>query len=489
MAKSAVLPTQVNIPIRHQGQEKVWAEMFAHHKANGNRGFYTLIAHRGWWKSSFATYLIKYCMENGLNMSWAAPVEAPLINVWDDMMQKMFGANIMKQCLNKTERIFRIPECMQINFYSLYEATNVAGPTAPVFVVDEVGDINDNIISSVIMPIVEKAYIAYGWCLLLLTGTPNRNGRPFNDAYRYLQLGLSGESPDWKSWHIGLPAKPNENMNDLIPIPSPYAHPGYTFEWAQRSFKDAPNKVAWLIEWLCMFLSEEGRQFQEWKKALRTDFVMVQTEEGFAYAKKGYDPKGKHHQAGVDVGRVNDYNVIAVMNPQEQEMVYFHRYLPKTWGRLYKPLEGAMKAYPGRWLVDATGGGSHLPEHMAEHYGLGMEGVTFNQTNKPLLLDNLASALESGSLGIFDLQEIIRDLEDMQKKAREAGGYTIKAVKGGHDDIPMALSLMMMGIPLADKNALVQPATHQDLVALHQQYTQAGAFNTNYINFKDFRTY
>ena len=148
-----------------------------------------------------------------------------------------------------------------------------------------------------------------------------------------------------------------------------------------------------------------------------------------------------------------------------------------------------MKAYPGRWLVDATGGGSHLPEHMAEHYGLGMEGVTFNQPNKPLLLDNLASALENGSLGIFDLQEIIRDLEDMQKKAREAGGYTIKAVKGGHDDIPMALSLMIMGIPLADKNALVQPATHQDLVALHQQYTQAGAFSTNHINFKDFRTY
>lgn len=462
----------INYPALHPGAQKVWDEadvlLSEQHRLTGIRkGFFFLCGHRGWTKTSFVLRRLLWHVRNHPDKpaAWYAPTEKPIVDAWENLFKKAIGGENLEAWLNKSDKILRIPGCAPIHFYSLVEPNNAAGPTYPFVVLDEAGSLPDGIFESILEPILEKAIVSYQFAEAWVVGTPNRDGQPKNDFWFNLILAVKGEIDDWRGWHIPLPAKVHGDK--LVPMASPYAHPDYSFERAQRGFKKAKRKKAWRIEWLVEFISDDGGQFEQ--DAIEAQCILpavmkpIPIKDTSVYAKSrnigeeyvgmdfecyvldSYKPSADSvFQKACDIGITTDFTCLGVIDTSTMQMVFFLLFLPSGQNRWFLVKEAIAlvdRLFDGRFLVDATGAGSHIPEDMATEYGISVE-AWFWGVNKEEVLNYSSALLEGGLLWLFDHEEIKKQLDIVQRTARASGrGYAIAAPKSTskgvvyHDDV------------------------------------------------------
>lgn len=462
---------RINYPGLHPGAQKVWNEADALLKATGGSGRFFFCGHRGWTKSSFAVRRILLFVRNtGLPAAWYSPTLKPITDAWENLFKKALGAENFENWMNKSEMILRIPGCGSIHFYSLVEPNNAAGPTYPFCIVDETGSLMDGIFESIIEPILEKAYVSYDgisecWCF----GTPNRDGNPKNDFWFNLMLAVKGGQSDWLGWHVPLPAKVHGET--LVPMKSPYAHPDYTFERAKRGFQKAKRKKGWRIEWLCEFISDDGGQFEQ--DAIEAQCILpavmkhipitdtsvyararsiaeeYEGQEFECYVLDGYRPgPDSVFQKACDIGITTDLTCLMVLDTSIMKQVFFLLFLPTGQNRWFLVKEAIAlvdRMFDGRFLVDTTGAGSHIPSDMATEYGISVEPWLWGM-NKEEVLNYSSALLEGALLELFDNEEIKTQLDIVQRTKRASGrGYAIAAPKSTskgvvyHDDVVTTL--------------------------------------------------
>jgi hypothetical protein len=444
---------EVHLPQMHRGQAYVMA-------AKKRRNI--VCAHRGWPKSSLLTRIAIQHLLEGRQVGWYAPTSNHLLDNWNQHWSRALTKKVLESCLHRTDQKITLPGYETCWFYSMEIPSNSVGPTYPVLLLDEGGAWPDGAFDSAVEPIATKALATFGWYELWWVGTPNREGNPYNDYWHALQMGLTGEDPETVAHLIPAPARVDTD-GSLVARPSPHANPAFTFEMLANSYRRARRKERWRIEYLCEFITDTGGQFENVAGCCTLPSVPVEAVEDGWY------------QTGVDVGIRRDYAVIDVIDLRTMNMVYHRRFLPGSWAILEDAILDIARRYPGTVRVDCTGLGDRLPETLLAR-GLAIVPVVWGIQNKAPALDHLAFLLDGNYLQLWDDPVIVFELQMMARESRPAGGWRIEAVKGAHDDVPMALALAVWGAQPVER-VQAAPANLEALIENALQETRSGFFN------------
>lgn len=418
----------LNLPLWHDGMNKVWDE---------RKQTNLVCAHRGWWKSSMAIrQAIEHVAPRELELGpceavgWYSHTWKPILNVWKEI-KLMTGNN--DDLFNKTDHTFTIPGGESIYFYSMEDPDNARGPTFTKMILDEAGELEDGVRSKVLYPILLKTLATGGKADFWEYGTPNTRN-PKNDFWNLI-ISAKDHLSTKASWIIPCNADIDENEN-LFEKYSPYANPNYQFQVLFESYREAQELNThrdWQVEWLCKFISTEGGQFEDPELICTLKWEELGTEPS----------KNAWYQGGVDVANTNDYTVICAMDRNTQKQVYQKRFTRCAWERVYREIQVAMERYPGIWKVDANGAGSQVPEEMSKR-GFSIEGVKWQNRDKQDMMDHLSMIVAGKKLRLFNDLQTIKELVQMNRKKSPTGLYVqIGAPKGQHDDICTALALMV----------------------------------------------
>lgn len=399
------------LPEWHQGQQRVWAE-------RKQRNY--VCAHRGWWKSSMAVVIAMEHLMTGQDMGWYAQVSKP-INDAQNIIKKCWGGD--DSYFNKTDNFFKFPGGGTCYFYSLDEPDNARGPSYPLLIVDEAGTLARGTRDSVLYPILRKSK-----GILWEFGTPNPND-PFNEFYSRLKRAMQ-KGGSLAGWMIPANAKLDVDMTTLLPDYNPYANDYYTFDELAEDYDNSERPKLWTIEWLCRFVADDGSQFED------PEAVCVLPPIPTPPISSGW------YQGGVDVAKDGDYTVISVLDRNTNSQVFMRRFTNCTWASIYKNIYECACMYPGQWVVDITGAGSQIPEEMLK-FGLAIEGVKFNNTNKQDIYNHLAALISHKKIKLWNDPDILNELNIFQRALTPSGRATMKAPGDKHDDIVTSLALMV----------------------------------------------
>lgn len=243
-----------------------------------------------------------------------------------------------------------------------------------------------------------------GWALLI--STPKGKGW----FYEMWRRGERGE-PGYASWN----------------------YPSWTNPHLDRDMIEAERKVlpqrVFDQELGGAFIEGAGSVFRKVREAARGAFA---------------DPvKGASYFAGLDLARVEDFTVLAIMDA-DMNLVHVDRFNRLDWslqrGRIYA---GALRYNNANILVDSTGAGEPVYESLLEA-GCYVEPYTFTQRSKSALIDNLAMHFEQGLITLPEAgqwPEGIEELEAFEYSVTDSGNVRSSAPYGMHDDCVVALAL------------------------------------------------
>lgn len=149
------------------------------------------------------------------------------------------------------------------------------------------------------------------------------------------------------------------------------------------------------------------------------------------------------YKAGLDLAKVEDYTVVAVMNPDRQ-LVAVDRFHRLDWAVQVQRIKGTTDRFNrARMFCDSTGAGEPIYESLLQA-GCRADAYPFTQASKAALINNLALLLEQRKL-VLPRPEIwpegIDELESFEYAVTEQGSVRTGAPSGAHDDCVISLAL------------------------------------------------
>lgn len=165
------------------------------------------------------------------------------------------------------------------------------------------------------------------------------------------------------------------------------------------------------------------------------------------------DPKPEHRYIlGVDLGRVNDFTVLTVIDRQTHKVVHWERFNKIDW-KLQKDrvVVVAKKYNRARVIVDSTGVGNPISQELIRE-GLSVDDFVFTGSNaktgrsKKDLIDKLSIYIQEGSIFIPNEEVLINELKSYAMELTESGNLTYSAPTGMHDDAVCSLALAVWGL-------------------------------------------
>jgi hypothetical protein len=245
-----------------------------------------------------------------------------------------------------------------------------------------------------------------GWALLI--STPRGKGW-FFDAWR---RGQRGADPAYESWNY--PSRTNPHLDaELIE--------------AERA--RLPERV---------FRQEYGAEFLEGAGSV---FRYVRENATGVWS----DPVWKrNYVAGLDLGKVEDFTVLVVVDTKERRVVHVDRFNRVDWELQIQRVKVTMERYNHPMLyVDSTGAGEPIFESI-RRAGCVAIAYPFTAKSKAALVDNLAIMLERRQI-VLPRPELwpegIDELEGFEYSISDQGNVRSGAPGGLHDDCVMALAL------------------------------------------------
>jgi len=165
------------------------------------------------------------------------------------------------------------------------------------------------------------------------------------------------------------------------------------------------------------------------------------------------EPKSEHRYIlGVDLGRVNDWTVLTVIDRQTHKVVHWERFNKIDW-KLQKDrvVVVAKKYNRARVIIDSTGVGNPISQELIRE-GLSVDDFVFTGSNsktgrsKKDLIDKLSIYIQEGSIFIPNESILINELKSYAMELTEAGNLTYSAPTGMHDDAVCSLALSVWGL-------------------------------------------
>lgn len=150
---------------------------------------------------------------------------------------------------------------------------------------------------------------------------------------------------------------------------------------------------------------------------------------------------------GVDLARINDYTVIAVMDRHRKHVVHFDRLNKTSWEVIYNRIISAARQYKALVVMDWTGIGDPIVETLQAAGGIRFEPYKIGGTSaKTQLIDKLRVAIEQQKVSFpASLGVLKKELENYEYNMTDSGKVTFSAPRGAHDDAVISLALAYWG--------------------------------------------
>jgi hypothetical protein len=167
--------------------------------------------------------------------------------------------------------------------------------------------------------------------------------------------------------------------------------------------------------------------------------------------------KGHRYSLGVDLGRVNDFTVITIIDCSNNSVVYYERFTDVSWYLQKEKIVYAAKRYNNAPVViDATGfsAGSVIAEEMkeapmvADLQAVNLSVIPFNFSNssKKALVEKMIIAIEQRLITFPKIDELVDELKAFTYEITQFGNVRYTAPEGLHDDSVMSLGLAIFGL-------------------------------------------
>jgi hypothetical protein len=161
---------------------------------------------------------------------------------------------------------------------------------------------------------------------------------------------------------------------------------------------------------------------------------------------------------GWDLAKRADYTV-GIAIDRAGYVCRFERFQHIPWDAIIQRIIACTGSTPA--LVDSTGVGDPIVDHLQRVPGNRFEGYPFTQSSKQKLMEGLAVAIQSHGLTYPDGQ-IVRELLEFEFEVTRTG-VRYSAAEGANDDCVIALSLAVMCKNLLPTPLRIPPAVLQKL--------------------------
>jgi hypothetical protein len=155
---------------------------------------------------------------------------------------------------------------------------------------------------------------------------------------------------------------------------------------------------------------------------------------------------GHSYLMGVDIGKVEDFTVITVIDRQSNNVVYQDRFnkidYPFQKARI---LATAQRYNRARITIDSTVVGSPIKEDL-ERMGAYIDDFKFSNKSKKELIEKLSIFIEQKAIKIPNDPILIDELESFGYHLSESGNVIYSAPKGQHDDMVCSLALAVWNL-------------------------------------------
>lgn len=156
--------------------------------------------------------------------------------------------------------------------------------------------------------------------------------------------------------------------------------------------------------------------------------------------------KDRCYVAGVDIAKLHDYTVICILDIKDEvkKLVAMDKFrgldYPQTEDRI---ISLCQKFGVSRLLLDQTGIGEPVIDHLKKKAKFSIEGMTFTEVSKNDLISGLAVALQNGKIIYPKDEKIINELKYYGYKMTASKHIKLGARGSHNDDIVSALALAL----------------------------------------------
>jgi phage terminase large subunit-like protein len=385
----------IALPRRHAAQQRVVREAAR---------FNVLACGRRWGKTTLGVDLLVPPALEGYPVAWFAPTYKMLTEVWREVRRVFLSAT---ERVNAQEHRLELVTGGVVDMWSLDTPNTARGRRYRRIVADEaamVADLEDAW-NAVLRPTLVD-FKGDAWFL----STPKGYGF-FRSLY---DAGQNGDRPDWASWQMPTTSNPHIDPQEVeaarLMLP-------------ERTFAQ---------EFLAQFLEDGGGVFRRVRDAA-TATAQDRKVEGHRYV------------VGVDWGKLQDFNVSAVVDATTRELVALDRSNKVDYAVQLGRLTALCERFkPDRLIAEQNSMGEPLIEQL-QRSGLPVWPFQTTNASKASVIDALALAFERGDLRILDDQILLGELLAYQAERLPSGLLRYGAPAGMHDDCVIALALAWSG--------------------------------------------
>ncbi len=324
-----------------------------------------------------------------------------------------------------------------VEFRSTKNPENIRGHKCHRAILDEAAFIPDDVVSSVIEPM-----------LMDYNGSYVKISTPFGTGNHF-----------YKSWVLGQPDLEDPTRTRMDGFSSyqftSLSNPHISHEYLEKKRKEyGGDSIIFRTEYLAEFIEDQNNVFRYSDIVGNIDNTL-RLQPRLDRARDIYPAGLPYHKyvIGLDIAKHSDYTAIIILDVSvyPYQVIYCDRYQNKPYSVIIDEIIALKECFNGADIVvDSTGIGDAIYEEL-ELYGA--YGYIFTKKSKFHLVEVLQKAMENdpavgkvADINYPQIHELIKELQYFEyRRNQETKNIKMEAKAGYHDDLVMALGLAVYG--------------------------------------------
>jgi phage terminase large subunit-like protein len=381
----------IMLPRLHSGQQRV---------INEAARFNVVCCGRRWGKTTLGIDRLIQPALQGAPTAFLSPTHKMLAEVWRQVRRALHP--LTRRISTEQHRIELLGGGL-VEMWSLESADTLRGRTYRRVVIDEAAMLAGlrEVWQMVLRPTLAD-YAGDAW----FCSTPR--GRNF--FWECFQRGQAAGQATWKSWQMPTRSNPFIRRAEI-----------------EAARQELPEQV-FRQEFEAAFLEQGGAVFRR----VRESATAAAQQAALA---------GHRYVVGCDWGRQNDFTCLAVLDISERALVALERFNRVDYAVQLGRLQGVAERFaPDVIVAEQNSIGLPLIEEL-QRMDLPVVPFVTSNASKMRIIDELALALERGTLRLLDEPVLLDELQAFAMERLPSGLVRYSAPAGQHDDTVMALAL------------------------------------------------
>lgn len=379
----------IKLPRPHKAQKQIKREA---------RRFNVLNCGRRFGKTSLGIDLCSVALE-GYPVGWFTPIYKDVLEVWREVLQVY--APVTSRVSSQEKRIELITGGV-IEFWSLDNQDAGRGRKYKRVIFDEAAKV-PNLLNAWNLSIYPTLLDYKGDAFFL--STP----RGLNDFYKLYQNGLDTTKPDWQCWKFSTYDNPHIDPAEVDLL------------------KSGLSERAYSQEIMAEFIADGTGVFRNVQNAA---IATPQSE-----AIRGHD-----YIISVDTARVDDFNVITVIDTTLKEVVCLDRFNMVDTMIQVNRIVGMWERF-GRCPLVIEQNSAHAILDLLQQLGIYAIGFQTTNASKTAAIQALERAFDYNEIKILNDPVLIGELMSFDSEKLPSGLIRYSAPAGMHDDCVMSLAI------------------------------------------------